>query len=162
MAGRKRCGMSDEVRYLLVVIVTGDRHAKAPAWDDLVFKQLQRLTWRRGDRLEPHQILVIHGACRGIDLLADGAAVHLGYHVRAYPYPSHLGKRGGPYRNQEMLKEALRRRDRHGSEVRILAFHGQLERSKGTKDMLGAAEGTGIQCALFPSMHGDGMRMCAA
>jgi DhnA family fructose-bisphosphate aldolase class Ia len=81
--------------------------------------------------------------------MAANAATELGMTVKAYPYPSGMGKSGGPYRNRQMLKEAIRMRDEEGADIVIYAFHPDIKNSKGTKDMISAAMHAGVRVRLF-------------
>lgn len=104
------------------ILVTGDRE-----WDDIprVIEVLQAYT--------PGTVLV-HGACRGADVICAAVAEALGFVVRAYPadwarYP----RAAGPIRNQHMLDAE------HWTDGPIdvcLAFHNHIEDSKGTADMV--------------------------
>jgi len=86
--------------------------------------------------------VIIHGDCRGADRLAGQAAEQLGLTVRAYPaqWDSH-GRAAGPIRNQQMIDEE------HPDLV--IAFHDDLTKSKGTRDMLQRAKRSGITCRWF-------------
>lgn len=103
------------------VLVCGDRN-----WTDRekIFGVLRHLV-----RTSPGVEVVIHGDCRGADRLAGKAAGVLAIPVEEYPAKWHLyGKRAGPIRNQQMLDEA--------QPTMVLAFHDDLENSKGTRDMV--------------------------
>jgi len=125
----------------LRLLITGDRN-----WTDggLIADWLSTL---RGDNPD---MLLCHGA-NGMrykdgtlqepkvsaDALADWAARLLDIPVTPFPAEwGKFGKRAGPIRNRQMLKE-FRPTD-------VLAFHNLLERSKGTKDMMKAAHAAGI------------------
>ena len=88
------------------------------------------------------ELVVVTGACRGADLLAEKAAREVGLRYRGYPACwRDLGKKAGPTRNQEMLdmeRPAL-----------VWAFHGRLGRSRGTRDMLRRAVAAEVPCFLF-------------
>jgi YspA, cpYpsA-related SLOG family len=72
---------------------------------------------------------LIHGGCRGADLLGSEIGRELGFHVVCFPANwNELGKAAGPIRNQMMINE--------GKPDLILAFHNQADSSRGTKDML--------------------------
>ncbi len=83
----------------------------------------------------PPGTIIVHGHCpSGADRMADQVARELGFEVRRYPadWTTH-GKAAGPIRNSEMLTKE------HRLEEPIdkgLAFHENLERSKGTRDMV--------------------------
>lgn len=80
------------------------------------------------------------GEARGADRLAAEAARRLGIPShRILRFPAKWGKYGkaaGPIRNQQMLDE--------GKPTLVLAYHNDLENSKGTKDMVSRAEAAGV------------------
>ena len=81
--------------------------------------------------------VVIHGGCRGADLMAGEVARSLGLAIEEYPAQWHrYGRGAGPVRNQQMLDE--------GQPDRVLAFHSDLSRSRGTADMVRRARAAGI------------------
>lgn len=72
--------------------------------------------------------VIIHGAARGADTLADNWAKEHGLTVEAYPADwDKYGKRAGFIRNSQMLKE--------GKPDRVIAFPG----GKGTEMMINLA-----------------------
>jgi YspA, cpYpsA-related SLOG family len=86
-------------------------------------------------------ITIISGACRGADKLAVEVAQKLGLNFREYPANWSLyGKKAGPIRNQQMI-------DLESPDL-VIAFHPDLNSSKGTKDMLRRAENQGIKTLL--------------
>ncbi len=101
----------------LTVLVCGDR-----AWSDgsLILRTLQSV---------PGVSRVIHGGCRGADLLGGWAARRLGIAVEVYPADwEREGRAAGPLRNARMLAQ--------GQPQLVLAFHDRLSESRGTRDML--------------------------
>lgn len=73
--------------------------------------------------------VIIHGACRGADLMSGQVAKELGIPMQQYPANWSLhGKSAGPKRNQQMIDE--------GNPNFVLAFHDDIDESKGTKDMV--------------------------
>lgn len=97
----------------------------------------------------PAGTVLIHGACRGADKIAAGVGNQLGFDVRPYPADwERFGNAAGPIRNQEMIdKECL-----DGDEIDIcIAFHDDLENSKGTKDMIEKADNAGINTRRYYS-----------
>jgi SLOG family YspA-like protein len=103
------------------LLVCGDRY-----WNDkqLVQKVLSRLVEE-----SPDSVTVIHGAARGADRIAGEVAKSLGCEVVEFPAQWHsFGRAAGPIRNQKMLDE--------GAPSAGLAFHDNIEASKGTADML--------------------------
>lgn len=93
--------------------------------------------WTNGRLIREHlQVLgaevVIEGEASGADSLARKAAEELGLEV--VPFPANwkkFGRAAGPIRNQLMLDE--------GKPTYVLAFHNDIEHSKGTKDMVARA-----------------------
>lgn len=92
---------------------------------------------------------VIHGDCRGADRHAGHAARELGCTVVAMPadWEAH-GKGAGPIRNQQML-------DEHPNLDLVLAFHRDIDQSKGTKDMIARAEKAGLVVDLRTGRVGE-------
>ena len=78
-------------------------------------------------------ITVIHGGCKGADHHAGMEAKGRGITVVEYPanWLKH-GLRAGPVRNQQMIDD--------GKPDRVIAFHADLNSSKGTKDMVARAK----------------------
>jgi len=114
------------------VLVCGDRN-----WTNEVIIE-HRL------RELPSGTTIIHGACRGADMIADTVAKRLG--VKPIPFPvrpkqwEKYGRSAGPIRNRIML---LSKPDL------VLAFHGNISNSKGTKDCVNEAKKRGIQVELI-------------
>ena len=112
-------------REPIVVLVTGDRD-----WNnyDSIRTELEKL---------PSGSAVVHGACRGADRIAGEIAEELGLEPRPYPADWRRYRGGaGPIRNQQMLDEE--------PEISlVLAFHPDLTKSKGTKDMVERSEKAG-------------------
>lgn len=85
---------------------------------------------------------VIHGDARGADTLATRVAEERGIPVDAYPAKwDKYGKAAGPVRNGTMLEE--------GEPQLVLAFHHNLFRSKGTKNMVLKAMNAGVPVRLI-------------
>jgi hypothetical protein len=92
----------------------------------------------------PKQLTIIEGGCRGADKIGGWLAKELGMNVIEekadwFKY----GKAAGPIRNQLML-------DKYRPEL-VVAFHNDLEHSKGTKDMLYRAKEQGFETRLITS-----------
>lgn len=115
------------------VIICGDRH-----WNnfDSIIDVVKRLKAKYGD------ITIIQGECEGADLLAKRAAVACGVPVKGYPADwKKYGKSAGPLRNQQML-------DKEKPDM-VIAFHPDIENSKGTKDMIKRARGQSIKTYII-------------
>ena len=81
--------------------------------------------------------LVIAGGARGADTLAVRAAKECGVAYVEYRADwERYGKKAGPIRNQKMLDL--------GKPDFVLAFHDDIESSKGTKDMVSRVKKAGI------------------
>jgi hypothetical protein len=123
-------------KAVLRVLVTGDRD-----WTDyaLIKAALAKL---------PPGTLVIEGGAPGADRLARQAAEQLGLRViEVRAEWEKYGPSAGPRRNRAMLDYA--------PEL-VLAFHDDLENSKGTKDMVTQAQRRDIEVLLYK--HGSGCR----
>lgn len=90
----------------------------------------------------PHTATVIHGACRGADLLAKQAAKEFA-DMTVVDVPAEwrrYGNAAGPIRNKEML----------GLQPDVvIAFHDNLDASKGTKNMVTQARKAGIRVEVY-------------
>jgi hypothetical protein len=90
----------------------------------------------------PPRSVVIHGAAAGADALAALAAKHLRLDVEPFPADWYgLGNAAGPIRNEKMLRE--------GRPDLVLAFHHDIEKSRGTKDMVRRARESGVPVKIF-------------
>jgi hypothetical protein len=115
----------------LRVLVCGDRN-----WSDAetIRRRLERL---------PQDTVVVHGGARGADTLAGYTADGLGMVVGVFraEWPRY-GRAAGPLRNRAML-------DTHPDLV--LAFHDNLDNSKGTKDCVTEARRRGVVTEVIRS-----------
>jgi hypothetical protein len=116
------------------VLVCGDRNwtARGPIWDALfeLYYAPNSLPF-----------VVIEGRARGADTIAGDWADQAGkiHGVEHLRFPANwnlYGKAAGFIRNQRMLTE--------GNPDLVLAFHANLEHSKGTKDMVARARKVGV------------------
>lgn len=115
----------------LRVLVCGDRE-----WNDrqAIERELKRLA---GDR----EIIVVHGACRGADRIADAVARDLGYWVEPWPADwRQYGRGAGPKRNQQMLNTGIQL---------VLAFHADISQSRGTADMIRRARAANVEVRIY-------------
>ena len=118
------------------VLVTGDRNYKDynAVKETLAKLQDQGFT------------AVIEGEARGADTLAREAAKELGMRVIALPAKwDKYGMAAGPKRNAEMLT--------YDPEL-VVAFHDDLDNSKGTRDMVVKSRAKGLEVRLV--LHDDG------
>lgn len=89
---------------------------------------------------------VIEGEARGADTFARVAGKELGMKVIALPAKwDKYGMAAGPRRNAEMLT--------YNPEL-VVAFHDDLDNSKGTKDMVIKSRAKGLEVRLV--LHDDG------
>lgn len=120
----------------LKILICGDRN-----WTDesSILNVLNRLITAFGKR-----IMIIEGECPygGADLYAKEGAIKLGLKHKGYAADwDKYGRKAGPIRNQKMIDKE--------SPAMVIAFHSNIEKSKGTKDMVNRATKTGIPCYLF-------------
>lgn len=111
------------------LLICGDRHwtQEAP-----IRKVLERY--------EPTAVTVIHGDAPGADRIAGRIANEMGFSVDPFPAEwEKYGRPAGPIRNRQMLKE--------GPDL-VVAFHSDIESSKGTKDMLEISNKAGVATEL--------------
>ena len=116
----------------MIVLVTGDRW-----WHDYQLILCRIRSWH--EQVPIH--LLIHGACRGADLMADRAAEYLD--IPRDPNPADWDRHGpsaGPIRNRQMFHK-------HPVDL-VLAFHDHIQSSKGTRDMIRVALGSGCLVEL--------------
>jgi len=85
---------------------------------------------------------IIEGEAQGADLIARDVGSKLGFDIEPYPANWTRYRLGaGPVRNSKMLTQ--------GYPDLVLAFHENIEKSKGTKDMIAKAEKAGVEVRLF-------------
>ena len=111
------------------LLVCGDRN-----WQD---KEYIRAFIKR---INPD--VIIEGEARGADTFARQIAEEMDIKVMSFPADwERYGRSAGPIRNKRMLDE--------GKPDLVLAFHADIEHSKGTADMIRQARARGIQTDLF-------------
>jgi len=87
--------------------------------------------------------VVIEGEARGADTLARLEAERRGIPYLRFPADwDQYGRSAGPIRNKQMLVE--------GKPDLVLAFHSDIENSKGTANMKKQAEAAGVQVIVIP------------
>lgn len=117
------------------VIFCGDRE-----WTDAFAVEAALL------RLVPSKDVIITGGAQGADTIAHDLAAGMGFLLESYPAEwDKYHKAAGPIRNQQMLdsKPDL-----------VIAFHHDLLRSKGTKDMVDRARKAGVRVILVTGAEG--------
>ena len=86
--------------------------------------------------------VVIEGGARGADRLAGEVAKELKIPVEEYPANwARFGRAAGPIRNKQMLDE--------GEPDLILAFHSNIETSKGTRNMVEQSKALGLKVRII-------------
>ncbi len=81
--------------------------------------------------------MIVEGDCRGADKISGYLARKHGLEVIPVPAKWEIyGNAAGPIRNQEML-------DKYKPDL-VVAFHNDIEHSKGTKNMITLATNQGI------------------
>jgi hypothetical protein len=116
----------------MVILVCGDRNWNAP---ELIVMKLIEI--QDEPRHMDEGLYLIHGDCRGADKQAAMIAEDLHWTVYAVPAEwEKYGRAAGPKRNQKMIDEYR--------PSRVIAFHDDIEHSKGTKDMVARAKKAGI------------------
>jgi hypothetical protein len=114
----------------VIVLICGDRN-----WNNFKVIETFILTL-------PKETIIVEGDCRGADKISGYLGRQHGYHVIAVSAKwEKYGLAAGPIRNQEML-------DRYKPEL-VVAFHNDIEHSKGTKDMITKATRAGIEVKII-------------
>ena len=118
----------------MIVVICGSRDWAHP---QPIMERLKKL---------PPLSLVVEGGCDGADLMARRIALRLGHDVIEYPANwEGRNKAAGPYRNRRMLSLPP---------DLVIAFHDDLENSKGTKDCVNEAKKRGIPVEVHSSQEG--------
>lgn len=123
------------------VLVCGDRN-----WNDRAY------LYDRLDQLSAWQAFttVIDGTAPGADCMAhDWADLHGIQSVRYPALWSEYGRAAGPIRNRQMLTE--------GKPDLVVAFHQDINQSKGTRDMIRQASRAGVDVVLFDGTDAQGL-----
>lgn len=92
----------------------------------------------------PKDTIIIQGGCKGADFFAGYFAIKYNLILETYRANwKKFGKAAGPIRNKQMLDE--------GKPEIVIAFHNNIEQSKGTKDMIRQARERGIPVEIKSS-----------
>ncbi len=101
----------------MIYLVTGSRF-----WTN------EPLMRERLAQLDKKNDIVVHGGCRGADMMADAICQELGIHTaQVNALWKHYHHAAGPIRNTFMLTLGVRH---------VLVFHNDLSQSKGTANMV--------------------------
>ena len=112
------------------VLICGDRN-----WNRHVDMVAGLVTIIPVDKYD--EVTIVHGGCRGADLIAAGVAANMGWKVEEHKAKWHqYGRAAGPRRNCEMLATGI---------DLVIACHSDLANSKGTKDMVERALKAGVE-----------------
>jgi hypothetical protein len=89
----------------------------------------------------PSDTIIVQGECSGADILAKNVAREIGLDVVGfYANWNKYGKSAGPIRNIKMLNT--------GPKL-VIAFHDDLQKSKGTKHIVTEARKRGIEVEVI-------------
>ena len=94
--------------------------------------------------------VVVHGMCRGADVMAAESCKMLGMHFEGYRADwERYGRAAGPIRNKQMLDTGIHL---------VLCFHNDIGNSKGTANMMKQAIACGIEVKIITTgeQHEDG------
>jgi hypothetical protein len=107
------------------VLICGSRD-----WTDEKMIEDYILTLKEGS-------VIIEGECPGADKIAKKCGKKHGFEVEGYRADWDLhGDKAGPIRNKRMILE--------GKPDKVVAFHDDISKSRGTKDMINKAKDYGI------------------
>ncbi len=113
----------------MIYLVTGSRW-----WTD------EPLMRARLSKIDRKTDIVVHGGCRGADLMADAICRELGIHTaRVDALWGTYHRAAGPIRNNFMLLLGV---------SHVLAFHEDLAQSKGTAHMVLKANEAGLKVEI--------------
>ena len=121
---------------LMIILVAGSRNWSDGTLIQLIVNRLRAL---------PADTLIIHGACQGVDTHAGLIARKLGLRVQEFrPQWSIYGPPAGPIRNLKML---------NAGPDRVVCFHDNLAKSKGTRHLIKHANARRIPVELWTSKN---------
>ena len=130
------------MEYSRVILITGARE-----WDEVSKISDTLSAFSSNDNAKT---LIIHGGCSGVDMLADGVAKKLNFSISTFPANwSKYGRAAGPVRNAQMVEEVLKYKKNKNIDTVVIAFHGCLDKSKGTKNCVKLALKKGIDVILI-------------
>lgn len=122
------------------LIVTGSRDWESIEHFEIIYRELSKF---------PAGTILVHGACWGVDTIADLIGRELGFVIREYPADwARYNNPAGMIRNHVMLKTEHQPAEPVNL---VLAFHDNIETSKGTKGMLRIAKKAKVPTLLISS-----------
>lgn len=128
----------------LSVLVCGDRYwgqKESKNQQTVILEALKLLT-------KESTVSVIHGGAMGADYYAGKACQELKLPCEVFKADwVKYGKAAGPIRNKQMLDKLMT----SGSNKIVLAFHDNINNSKGTKNTITQAKNLGIKTMLINS-----------
>lgn len=114
------------------VLICGDRN-----WAD--YDKVLDVMKGLGDKYE--DLIIIEGGAKGADSLAKKAAIECDLEYKEFKANwKEYGRAAGPKRNQQMLEE---------KPDLVIAFHPNIDESKGSKDMVRRATKAGIDVSII-------------
>jgi hypothetical protein len=118
----------------MAILITGDRN-----WTE--YQKIE------SEILKHNPECLILGDCRGVDTLAKKVAIkyNINYVVLKADWNKY-GTSAGPIRNKQMIEILVAR---HEEKKLVLAFHPNIELSKGTKSCLTMAKKYGLDHILI-------------
>lgn len=123
------------------ILVTGSRD-----WSDIT-SVIEAL------KIYDKSTILVHGNCRGADIICAVVGETLGFEIRPYhaDWDAH-GKSAGHIRNQLMIDAENKTNE---SIDLCIAFHDEIENSKGTKDCVSRANKANIPVIYVKSKSHD-------
>jgi len=121
---------SDKNKPTLALLICGDRCAgcNSEQWSKSILHNIQSYKTRY------NIVKIIHGGCRGIDILSGIVGKSMGISVTNMPAEwNKYGRNAGPRRNREMLSSLLGMKVDYRA---VLAFHPDIDKSRGTLNMV--------------------------
>ena len=95
----------------------------------------------KAHNFDPKVDVIMHGAAKGADTCAWEIAMRLGFKVLVFKAEwDRYNKAAGPFRNQKMLDQ---------NPDLVLAFHPNINISKGTRHMVKIAREKGVRVEVF-------------
>lgn len=130
---KEQIWMVENYKPPVKVLFCGDRN-NAICFERMILFELKNL---------PEDSIVVHGGCKGVDLFTDELARGLGITTKVFAVTREdwnvKGLSAGPQRNEKMLQD-----DEGPPLSYVMAFHPEIEMSKGTKDMMLRAWKSGV------------------